>query len=52
MLKELTDRWQEWMIRHIYREYNCTADALATEGTDPELGGGGRRQSDAWAEGA
>ena len=48
ILKDLTNRGQ-WQIRHIYREYNATADALAGQGAAPELlGQGRRRQSGSW----
>ena len=44
ILKSLTARGQPWEIRHIYREYNATADALAGQGASYS----GRRQSGAW----
>ena len=44
ILKGLTARGQPWEIRHIYREYNATADALAGQGASFS----GRRQSGAW----
>ena len=49
ILEDLTNRGQPWQIRHIYREYNATADALAGQGAAPELlGQGRRRQSGSW----
>ena len=38
--KELTDKGVEWEVRHIYREYNQTADALANAALDDENGNG------------
>ena len=32
ILEDLTNRGQPWQIRHIYREYNATADALPGRG--------------------
>ena len=38
--KELTDKGVKWEVRHIYREYNQTADALANAALDDENGNG------------
>ena len=49
ILQDLTNRGQPWQIRHIYREYNAVADALARQGATPELlGPTQRRQSGSW----
>jgi len=44
----LTQRGQPWVLRHIYREYNATADSLATDGTSPELDKGAVQTSLTW----
>ena len=33
----LTDAAVRWAVRHIYREYNQTADTLANEGVDEHV---------------
>ena len=38
--EELTERGIEWEVRHIYREFNQTADTLANEALDDEAGTG------------
>ena len=38
--KELTNKGVKWEVRHIYREYNQTADALANAALDDENGNG------------
>ena len=38
--EQLSDRGAEWSVRHVYREYNKVADALANEALDfPEENG-------------
>ena len=43
--KRLTEMGIEWEVRHIYREFNQSADALANDAIDDEAGNG---PSDAW----
>ena len=38
--KQLTDMGVEWKVRHIYREFNQTADSLANAAIDDEPGNG------------
>ena len=38
--EELKERGIEWEVRHIYREYNQSADSLANEALDDEEGNG------------
>ena len=38
--KELTDKGVKWEVRHIYREFNQTADGLANAALDDENGNG------------
>ena len=38
--KELTDKGVKWQVRHIDREFNQTADALANAELDDENGNG------------
>ena len=37
---ELTNKGVKWQVRHIYREFNQTADALANAAIDDENGNG------------
>ena len=38
--QELTDKGVKWEVRHIYREFNQTADGLANAALDDENGNG------------
>jgi Ribonuclease HI len=44
-LDRLRARGVSAFVRHAYREYNATADSLASAGTEPALGPGGRQAS-------
>ena len=49
ILQDRTNRGQPWQIRHVYRQYNAVADALAGKGAIPELlDPSRRRQSGSW----
>ena len=41
----MTNKGVEWEVRHIYREFNQTADALANAAIDDENGSGPSKHS-------
>jgi len=47
-LDGLTRRGQPWTLRHVYREFNTTADQLANDGADLQGGVGALQASALW----